>query len=623
MRNSWIAMALVAMSSLTVIVEGKDSFIAKSGYLEAELSSLRPQFLRLSVDSLGQGKFRAGTLQPTPAAAGAQENNVQRTESSVEYRRKGAAAATHPRWKISLDANGMTLTSRWSAADPPEPIVLEFNPKISRATLLGTFTPDGNVRLPAILHLPAQGTMRITAIDDDKATLGYDAIRTGGDYVKVTFPPASQQRPRIEYRWEVKAVSPQVAGIADDPRFNGFRRNWLNVLQLNPRLRALSNNSASDTCAFCYYEYSDIARNTPPLARGFSALDMVRQSLDRILAGGKAYGMPEYAYDGGMHTSFPQPSLDTYPSLLIAAWNCAGDEKGKPWLEKNYAGVKQWADKMLAQDHDGNGLIEFHLSGNSGSWHSQPGLRPANWWDTVGCGHEDAYSNALAYRALRGMAVLAKQAGKPDDVARYTTAADKLHDAYYKNLYNPATGVLAGWKSADGQLHDYYFPPVNGIAIHYGLVPKDKANAIMDKLLAKMKEVGYTRFDLGLPGNLIPIAKKDYIDCERRWGGSSKADGSDGFQIYENGGATACHAFFTIAALYDLGRRDEADRILFPMLDSFEKGGFEGVGANGMSNDWKAWDGTPWGYEGFLVDGYYAMLAVLVRSGNLNAMPAP
>ena len=233
---------------------------------------------------------------------------------------------------------------------------------------------------------------------------------------------------------------------------------------------------------------------------------------------------------------------------------------------------------MLAQDHDGNGLIEFHLSGNSGSWHSQPGLRPANWWDTVGCGHEDAYSNALAYRALRGMAALAKQAGKPDDVARYTAAADKLHDAYFKNFYNPATGVLAGWKSADGQLHDYYFLPVNGIAIHYGLVPKDKANAIMDKLLAKMKEVGYTRFDLGLPGNLIPIAKKDYIDCERRWGGSSKEDGSDGFQIYENGGATACHAFFTIAALYDLGRRDEADKILFPMLDSFEKGGFEGIG---------------------------------------------
>ena len=129
----------------------------------------------------------------------------------------------------------------------------------------------------------------------------------------------------------------------------------------------------------------------------------------------------------------------------------------------------------------------------------------------------------------------------------------------------------------------------------------------MDRLLAKMKQVGYTRFDLGLPGNLIPIAKKDYVTgAIHRYGGAVKEDGSDGFQIYENGGATACFAYFTLAALYDLGRREEADRILFPMLDAFEKRGFEGGGANGMSNDWKTWDGTPWGLEGFLTDNYYA-----------------
>ena len=32
-----------------------------------------------------------------------------------------------------------------------------------------------------------------------------------------------------------------------------------------------------------------------------------------------------------------------------------------------------------------------------------------------------------------------------------------------------------------------------------------------------------------------------------------------------------------------------------------------------MTYDWKAWDGTPWGYEGFLVDNYYVLLAVLTR----------
>ena len=37
----------------------------------------------------------------------------------------------------------------------------------------------------------------------------------------------------------------------------------------------------------------------------------------------------------------------------------------------------------------------------------------------------------------------------------------------------------------------------------------------MDRLLAKMKEVGYTNFALGLPGNLIPVARKDYVDLRR------------------------------------------------------------------------------------------------------------
>ena len=82
---------------------------------------------------------------------------------------------------------------------------------------------------------------------------------------------------------------------------------------------------------------------------------------------------------------------------------------------------------------------------------------------------------------------------------------------FYKRFYDPETGVLGGWRSADGQLHDYYFLLVNGIAIHYGLVAKPQANAIMDKLLAKMQEVGYDKFNMGLPGNLITVTLKDYV----------------------------------------------------------------------------------------------------------------
>jgi hypothetical protein len=213
------------------------------------------------------------------------------------------------------------------------------------------------------------------------------------------------------------------------------------------------------------------------------------------------------------------------------------------------------------------------------------------------------------------MAVMSKRLGKADDLLRYSEAADKLRSVFFDHFYNPQTGVLGGWRSADGQLHDYYFLWLNGIAIHYGLVPKPQANAIMDKLLAKMKEVGYDKFNMGLPGNLITIPLKDYVhrSPDAIYGGGVLPDNSDGFQKYENGGATGSFAFFTLAALYDLGRKADADRILFPMLDEYGRCGFSGRDEKGRSYDWRKWDGTAVGYEGLLTDNYYAMLAVPLR----------
>ncbi|HEX4349307.1 MAG TPA: family 20 glycosylhydrolase, partial [Verrucomicrobiae bacterium] len=573
-------------------------------FIDARISLDYPGFEGLSVDSLGKEQFPMVTMnapaKPWRATQG------QRHGMRVEYRKPGAADSVPPRWAIEVATNEIWLESHWSADDPPEPFVMNADNSAYHVTLLGVMQTNGAMQLPAIMHIPDQGSFRISAEPPLAGALGF-AGQYDGKVVQMTFPGATQENPVVKYRWQVAAIHPPVAGIDSDERFDGFRRNWLNIFQFSPHWHMLANHVTSDTCAFCCYEYADIAAQTPPLADGVTALDMVRQTVDEIIGGGKAYGMPG-------HGSYPEFSADTFPSLLIAAEDYVGAGKDDGWLATNYDHLKSWTDKMLATDTDGDGLIKYNLSGNSGSWPAQIKYRPANWWDTIGFAHEDAYANALAYRALRGMETLAYQSKHKDDQARYGAAADKLKAAYFDAFYNPATGVLAGWRSADGQLHDYYFLFVNGIAIHYGLVPKDKANDIMDHLLAKMKEVGYTRFDLGLPGNLIPVLKKDYVDHNPRFGGGLKDDNTDGFQIYENGGATACFAYFTVAALYDLGRVADGDKIFMPMLDSFAKGDFQGRGTNGMSKDWRTWDGTCWGYEGMLTDNYYALLAVMDRA---------
>ena len=581
-----------------------------SAFLRVQLAPDQPALLALSVDSLGKSK-----LGPSPLRAPAATDKnyvVHRAGNKVEYRSAGAAK---PAWSFELATRQIRLHSTYSKRNPPPPLLLNFNPHINRTTLLGLMNDDGSVRLPALLHLPDRGTLRITSSIANPPALAYDALRLPkgqreNDYVKVTIPAASADAPEIDYTLEVVEIHPGPPELAEDPRFDGFRRNWLNIFQLNPRRRALANHAASDVCAFTLFEYSSVAKRTPRLAPGLTALDLIRQTLDRYLGGMKAYGIVDYVPNDPTN---PYDYTDTYPSLLTAAWDYVDGSNDTAWLTTNYAGIKQWATKLLAMDQDGDGLIEYPVSGNSGIWDKKFSKHAANWWDDIGFGHKDAYANALAYHALLGMASMAQLANMPEDAKLYDSRAEKLRSAYWEAFYNPATGVLGGWRSADGQLHDYYFTFVNAVAITYGLVPRDKANAIMDRLLAKMKDVGYTKFEYGLPGNLIPIRKDDYLEARREWGGGEKDDGSDGFQIYENGGATACYAYFTIQALYQLGRHAEGDAILFPMLRSFEEGGFQGGAANGRTYDWKAWDGTPYGYEGLLVDSYQTLLAVLSR----------
>ena len=588
--------------------DANESLHFSSQSMELQLSSSAPEFLSLNVDGLAKGK-RGGNILNTNKADGGYKvssftsGGVRR----IEYRVAAASDRSLAGWAFEFSDSRIVLTTEWSADYDPAPLIFHFNLSQVHSTVLGLFSKNNLLATPALMHFPGQGSMRLTA-SVPGVGLTYTSDRPQSK-ATLSLPGATFEHQRIVYTLDVMAIYPDVPGIADDSRFDGFRRNWLNALQLNPSLQALANNTASDTCAFCYYEFADIAALTPPLAQGLTALDIVRQTLDRMLAGGFAYGLSTVP-------DHPAVSSDTFPSMVIAATNCIREGHSDAWLAANYSGIRSWAESMLATDNNGNGLIKYGVSGNSGSWpDGYPKIRPSNWWDTIGFGHEDAYANALAYRALLDMVMLAKKLGKTADAARYQTAANKLHDIFYQHFYNPETGVLGGWRSADGQLHDYYFLWVNGIAIHYGLVPKTQANTIMDKLMAKMKEVGYNKFAMGLPGNLVTVALKDYVHKvpDARYGGGVLPDNSDGFQNYENAGATGSFAFFTLAALYDLGRKAEADEIFFAMLGEYERSGFEGRDAKGRSNDWRRWDGTPMGYEGFLTDNYYALLAVPLR----------
>lgn len=591
--------------------EFDDSFSFQSRFLKAEMRKDYPRFVSMRVDSLGQHKEVVNPLLPDHTNPTKYTSKI--SEQSISYWAESQEKNSLPAWRFIFSEKEMSIISEENGIGEPFRIII--NQELNHATVLGVMKERNTVALPCLIHLPDMGTFRVTA-NVPGIGLITDARRWKTDFghrfISISFPPASKEHPRLIYRLEVVCIHPELSEINSNPLYAGFRRNFINIFQVNPRLRALANNSASDPCAFTLYMSAQLAQYTPPFANELKAMDLVKMTLERYLNGMKSYGLAGYNgnYEGADTVLWKSnyDSLDAHPSLLISACYYINSENDTNWLNENLNTLIRWADTILKNDIDGDGLIESPLSGN---YNYSNGLQiPANWWDTIGFGHKDAYSNALAYRALHLFGEILNRVNHSGS-QKYLVQASQLKSTYFSTFYNPETGVLAGWKSKDGQLHDYYFTFVNSVAISYDLITEEQGNLVMDHLLAKMKAVGFTDFSIGLPGNLIPVRKGDYMVSDRRWGGPSSEDGTDSFQIYNNGGATACFTYFTVDALHKLNRNSDAAKILQPILKSIAIGGFIGTCENGMSRDWKTWKGECWGYEGFLSDGYMVLLACL------------
>ena len=595
-----------------------DSFA--SSFLRIELSLRNLGFSDLGVDSIGRGRICAGNIL-----------HAQPTGLPVHLQPSGPALFSYVSdqtgealWTVSCSDKEIVLTSMFTG-EKAEDFVLLFNQKACHATLLGRIT-DSGMEVPCVLHLPGQGSFAVSC-DQPEIRIGYSARRTcERPFVRVSFPAAKETGPAITYRLKVVAIHPDLGPVGNDPIYDGFKRGFLNIFQVNPNSRTLANNASSDPVPFIMYSCAEFARACPPLPGGLTCLDLVKMTVERYLDGFLGYGQAGYGCSplsppNPEFVPWPSPwtTLDTLPSLLISAAICAEGDEDCRWARDRWGVMIEMAREMIAADRDGNGLVEYPRSGNYGEQVSEES-RPSNWWDCINFGHEDAYSNALAYRACRLLAPLAVRLGRHDDAETLNSFADRLKQAYVPAFLNPETGILAGWRSADGQLHDYWFTFIQSVAVSYGLIEGALAGDLMDRIFTKMEDVGFNRFDLGLPGNLVPIKKGDYQSDEtppERFGVPRLEDGSDGFQFYENGGATGCWVYYAIKALCITGRKKRAAELMRAMLQSYANNSFLGFGENGMSKDWRDWNGGCHGYEGLLTENFMALLCIVENGAEI------
>lgn len=393
----------------------------------------------------------------------------------------------------------------------------------------------------------------------------------------------------------VQAPEPLPALLSRDPRLERFPKYSLNMVQWRPDSGMISNSVMSLDCGLAMLFYAEQGVFAPHLADGISPMELVGNTVDRYFQGARGYMMPR----ANVYSPDWKSSRETPAYLVISAWYVIRTIGGKPQLN-------QWLKPMEAlSDH-----LE-HFARKDGLI-DEPGRE---WFDVYDFEGVDALSNAADYRAFLCMADMEALAGRPALAQRYREDAERIKAVYFKTFYNPATGVLAGWRSDDGKLHDYMFPWANGFAIYQGLVPEPQAKSILETMLAKMQSIGFHSFDLGLPTDLIPMSPADYFPHTS--GAPKQANGMDTWQVYMNGGATSPYEYYFIQALYQTGQYAAAERLLWPLMHSYEVGTFNaGIDLPGekqrnpVGSAFYVWDGSRGRGEGYLPEDWQGMDAL-------------
>ena len=585
------------------------------------LDKQRPRIMSLALDSLGKSELGVNLLQesgaypvldrPFESAAPLAKGALTRAGNVFRYPPVEVAPGVFEQVVIQAGAQGFNLslavTAKQTELVRGGVFRFEFAANQTPTTFVSHPSKLMNyVALPTYLAAPDFGTVYITRTGDAAAFYRRPAsLFPAMSYAVDVTPqlPASEdglneiglRQWHTTLHFGVETLEPLPALLKGDARLARFPKYSLDMTQWRPDTGVVSNSVMSLDCGLAMLFYAEQAVWAPHLEDGISPMELVGASVDRYFKGVRGYMMPNLNVESPDWKS----SRETAAYLVISGWYVIRTIGGVPQ-------ANQWLEPMEALSNH----IESHF--NENGLVDEPGKE---WFDVYDFEGPDAFSNAADYRAFLCMADVEELAGRQDLAKRYREDAERIKAVYFKTFFNPATGVLAGWKSPDGKLHDEMFPWVNGFAIYQGLVPAEQAKPILQTMLAKMKSIGFKSFQYGLPTNLIPMSPADYFP--KTSGAPKQADGKDTWQTYMNGGATPPYEYYFIQALYQAGLADDAERLLWPLMQSYEKGTFNaGIELPGqkqrnpVGSAFYVWDGSRGRGEGYLPENWQGMDAL-------------
>lgn len=477
--------------------------------------------------------------------------------------------------------------------------------RVTPSCLLGAPTFVGETGLlagQAHWHFPRHGTLRLDAdgpvlwrsdsvrpLDTNTFELKLGELPTEqGDYLL----PAGVHRAAISFR----VARPRLARLhpaTPAPVRHALDRHLLTALPFRADTTTYSNNGASMHCTTSLADVSAIAERLAD-AGTLTPMRWVGDSLQRWLDGAPSYG-------SGATSHGPHRLEDEYVHMagntLAAAGRFLAATGDRDWFGRNRARLVDELEQMLRRDVDGDGLVESTIRRGVSGEHQWS----TAWADVISFGWKDAWANAVVHEAWGVWAPLLRELGEPALAGRIDEARAALAASYPAAFLNPATGLVAGWRSADGQLHDHGFTLVNAHACAGDLLDLPTATGVMHALQRAWTAAGLTDFRNGIPLNLWRIPEADI-------GGVifGLPMGS-----YQQGGFSHHGARVVVDALERTGFAAAAEQVLAELCETIaDDSSFGGLGSG---RDWRMADGTPSGYEGQLVEGFSVLAAALRR----------
>lgn len=469
----------------------------------------------------------------------------------------------------------------------------------------------GSVTLPAMWNAPGHGTVNVRYISGcpdismqvdsfRERGISWAGISIGTRMDKYGTPINKKGRYEVFLDIETKPLAPAIRNDCPKDRITaGILRNWSDIFTFRPELGGYSNNSISCNCHLSQYHVADMLPFTAVPEGCPSVAGLMRYTIELALKGGPGYGDIRELY------------MDSDPSILISAGRVQQCEPDSAWVNMMWPFISESCIRIMKNIDESGLMVCRSLTGNSGSkkWSS-------NGWDVISFGHYDAYSNALGYRALlntAGLALVACDTKMHDECLR---KANKLKSAYRECFMNPETCRLAGWRSADGKLHDYAFTFINYMAVCYGLIEGDDAIGIIQNLEGIMDKAGLNYYHYGLPANLISVRSED----APAGNDYKRSDGLDSFGIYVNGCLLTSWMNHYIRSLSMYGFNEKADLVCSQLEESFASDRL--TGGLFAGTEFRTWEGRPCGYEGVLV-GQFAVLGAIAQYRGLVDTPEP